>query len=303
MLVYCIIVTYNGQKWIEKCLESLERSDIRLITIIVDNNSADNTIEIVKNNFPHVILIENKQNLGFGQANNIGIKYALRQKADYIFLLNQDTWINQNTIAQLSETLIAFPEYGILSPFHLSSSENAIEKTFLDFLSPNYTNELTSDMYFSTLKKVYQTSYIHAASWFISAKCILTVGGFDPIYTHYGEDDDYLQRAKYFGFKVGLVPAATIIHDAVYKTWAMTEWDSNRNFIVELQHLKKMYPHFRTNILSYIKSSFDELSTLLLFRKFKKFKFRFMIIWKTIMRIKSIHISYKKSFSEGAFLD
>ena len=83
--VFVVIVTYNGVQWIRKCLQSCQDYPV----VVVDNQSTDATVEIIQNEFPKVHLIEESKNHGFGQANNIGISYALNKGADYVFLLNQ----------------------------------------------------------------------------------------------------------------------------------------------------------------------------------------------------------------------
>ncbi len=302
MKINTIIVTHNGEKWIGRCLKSLKQSSVAAEVIVIDNGSTDLTKEIIKSNFEDVELVELERNIGFGQANNIGLVNAVEKQAQYVFLLNQDTWVKPDTLETLLNVAMNHAEYGILSPFHLDASGARLERQFADFVSTQYNGMLVSDLFFNKLKDVYETSYIHAASWFMSRRCVQIVGGFDPIYFHYGEDDDYIQRVKHFGFKVGLVPSAELIHDATYKTWEQVEWDVNRNLVYELQQLKRMFPHFRTNLLLYIKSSFDELTTFLLTRKFRKFLFRFKIKWRTIRNLGSVRSSYKSSFKERAFL-
>ena len=82
MKVYTIIVTYNGDKWIEKCLRSLRDSTLSLSVLVIDNASTDKTVNIVKEQFPEFQLIETGANLGFGKANNIGLEMALQKNAD-----------------------------------------------------------------------------------------------------------------------------------------------------------------------------------------------------------------------------
>lgn len=288
-------------RWIDKCLGSLMTSTHPLHVIVIDNLSEDETAKYIKLNFPGIMLIEAGANLGFGQANNIGLRRALQENADYVFLLNQDTWIQQNTIDELLKAATENPDFGIVSPFHLDASEANLERLFLD-LFDRYNSALIPDMFFKKLQAIYETGYIHAASWFLSRKCVITTGGFDPLFFHYGEDDDYLQRAKYFTFKAGLVPTAFIVHDAYYNTWEKVEWNENRNLVIAYQQLKKMSSSFRSNVLAFFKTGFDELTTLLLFRKFKKFRFRFKVLWKAILQIKKVQKSYKSSFAKGAFL-
>src|SRR5437879_9159961 len=114
--IYVIIVTYNGMKWIKRCLHDVLLSDVNVRIILVDNGSTDGTPEFIENAYPDLELIKTNTNLGFGQANNIGIKKALRHRADYVFLLNQDGYVETDTIRKLVEFQLAHPDYGVLSP-------------------------------------------------------------------------------------------------------------------------------------------------------------------------------------------
>lgn len=84
-----IIVNYNGEKFINNCLDSLKKVAFSNYEILfIDNNSTDNSLRLVKQNYPEVNIIENPNNLGFAAANNFAAKKA---KGDYLFLLNCDT--------------------------------------------------------------------------------------------------------------------------------------------------------------------------------------------------------------------
>ena len=100
MTIYCVIVTFNGIKWIKKSLDSIFSSSIRIEVICIDNGSTDNTQNIIKS-YSSVKFIQSETNLGFGKANNIGINIALENNADFVFLLNQDAWIEKNTLKKL----------------------------------------------------------------------------------------------------------------------------------------------------------------------------------------------------------
>ena len=213
--VYAIIVTYNGMFWYDRCFGSLRQSEIPVQIIVVDNASTDETVIFIKDKYPEIILFESDKNLGFGKANNIGIKYAIDHNADFVFLLNQDAWIEPNTFKELIEIHKKNPEYGILSPMHLNADKTAIEKGLIVYLSTtrHTPNELISDMYLGFKKDIYDTNYVNAAAWLLPRNTLEVVGGFDPVFYHYAEDDNYLARVLYHGFKVGIVPSVTICHD------------------------------------------------------------------------------------------
>lgn len=213
MKVFVIVVTYNGTKWYDYCFRSLIDSTIPLDILAIDNASTDGSCDYIRQHFPEVTLFPQDKNLGFGQANNLGMKLALAQGGDYVFLLNQDAWIEPGTIEELIKVSIDHPEYGILSCMHLNK-----EKTKIWQLNCICNDQITdpslfNDLYFGDLKEVYDTKYVNAAAWLLPRKTLETVGGFDPIFFHYGEDDNYINRVLYHGLKIGICPKERIVHD------------------------------------------------------------------------------------------
>ena len=213
--IFVIIVTYKGQLWYDRCFTSLRDSEIPVQTVVIDNASNDGTVEYIRENYPEIHLIASETNLGFGQGNNKGMRYALDNGADYVFLLNQDAWIEPNTLKELVEIHKHNPQYGILSPMHLNADKTSIEKGLMHYVAdlkitdPAWIN----DLYFGTTKDIYNTNYVNAAAWLLPRKTLETIGGFDPIFFHYGEDDNYMQRVTYHGFKIGLCPGVKVMHD------------------------------------------------------------------------------------------
>ena len=133
--VYIIIVTYNGMQWLSKCLSSCVGNHI----IVVDNNSSDETVRYLRSNHPDIILLEQSQNLGFVAANNIGMSYALKNKADYVFLLNQDAYLQVDTISKLIDVYKENTEFGILSPIHLNGNGSKLDRNFSNYIKINNT--------------------------------------------------------------------------------------------------------------------------------------------------------------------
>ena len=215
MRLFAIIVTYKGQQWYDRCFSSLRQSTIPMQTVVVDNASNDGTVEYIKENYPEIHLIESKENLGFGRANNIGMRYALDHGCDYVFLLNQDAWVEAEAIENLVKIHHDHPEYGILSPVHLNAEKDKVEKGLINYLDDKRITDkaLFEDMYFNRLKEVYRTNYVNAAAWLLPRKTLETVGGFDPIFLHYGEDDNYMHRVLYHKMKIGICPLCKVVHD------------------------------------------------------------------------------------------
>ncbi len=212
--IYIIVVTFNAEHWLSKCFKSTVPYEV----IVVDNNSSDSTVETIKAEYPHVHLIEAKENLGFGKANNLGIEYALKNNADYVFLLNQDAYLHKGCIKNLISIHHNSAEFGILSPVHLNGVGDKLDKQFSNYLSYKKNQSFYSDFVLNRPKKeVYEVPFVNAAGWLISKKCLNIVGGFDPIFFHYGEDHNYCQRLKYHNFRVGVVPDCYLRHDREFR--------------------------------------------------------------------------------------
>jgi GT2 family glycosyltransferase len=213
--VFSIIVTYNGMQWIDKCIQSLLEGSYKSQIIVIDNGSKDQTFSHIKKNYPSVKLISAGENLGFGQGNNVGLKMAIQDNADYVFLLNQDACIEKDCIIKLVNAQRENPEYGILSPVHLNGAGNDLDDHFLFYLHRSGIKELQQIRMEELLQQnnLIDIPFVNAAAWLISSSCLKKTGGFDPIFFHYGEDDNYGQRVLYNGFKIGILPTAKICHD------------------------------------------------------------------------------------------
>lgn len=209
--VYIVIVTYNAMKWLENCLAGI---DSNYCAVVIDNGSEDETLSFIEKNYPSIIVFKQKKNLGFGQANNIGIQYAYSKNADFVMLLNQDVYLNKNTIPELIKIAKKNEDYGILSPIHLNGKGDYLDYSFSKYVSVENCKNFYSDGVLQNYKQnIYELLFVNAAAWLISRKCIEEVGGFSPSFFHYGEDENYCQRALYHNFKIGIVPNVFVYHD------------------------------------------------------------------------------------------
>ena len=210
--LFVIVVAYKGKQWYDRCFGSLRKSTMPVQTVVVDNASSDGSAEYIREHYPEIHLIESNENLGFGRANNLAMRYALDNGCDYVFLLNQDTCIEPSSITELVELHRRHKEYGILSPMHLTGDMQHLNILFNDgTVRPNY--EIVSDLYFGKMKELYDMAYVNAAAWLLPRATLETVGGFNPIFKQYSEDDDYMNRVRFHGLKIGLCPSVKIVHD------------------------------------------------------------------------------------------
>lgn len=195
--------------------------------IIIDNNSSDDTIQIIQREYPKAQVLSQKSNIGFAAANNIGIQKAYDEGAEYFFLLNHDAWIKKGTIERLIQLSKANPEFGILSPIHLNGSGELLDWNFTNYISNQEDDgrKLYTDLLLQNkLQKIYDANFVNAAAWLITRKCIEKVGLFDAeLFPHYGEDLNFVQRVHYHGFKIGVVPDAFIYHDREERSGAHSD--------------------------------------------------------------------------------
>lgn len=206
-----VIVTYNGEQWINKCLSSIYSASIIPQVLVIDNNSTDETIQIIKSEFPDVMVVLNNQNMGFGVANNIGLKNAFNRGSDFYFLLNQDAWVEYDTFEKLINFQKKNTHIGILSPVHLNGDGNQLDRNFSQCIGGYSYDEILERE-----RDHMDVRFVNAAAVLLTRELIRSIGGFDPIFKHYGEDRDYCNRALHHGFRVTVYTKSMIYHDRKY---------------------------------------------------------------------------------------
>jgi len=208
--VLAIVVSFNGMRWISRCVSSVLESGADLV--VIDNGSTDGTVEWLRSEGIEVIVRED--NPGFGAANNIGISLALSRSYDYVYLLNQDAWLCDYCLERM---LSAFKSkaavgYGVLSPVQFDASEKKLDSNF-----DRKCGRLLKDAGWSRRKgggpTVVEVPFVMAAHWLVSAYALRMVGGFSPAFKQYGEDDNWLHRLHFLGLKCGVVTSARAVHD------------------------------------------------------------------------------------------
>lgn len=292
-----VIVAYNSMQWAKRCYDSLRASAVPVDVITIDNGSTDGTPDYIRNNYPEVELIEKGENLGFGRANNIGLQKALNEGYDYVYLLNQDAWVEPDTFAKLIDASLSHPEYGVLSPMQMKADLSHLDDRFVTYAIGEQQNArpyLLEDLYFDRLAEVYDTNFVMAAHWFITRRCLETVGGFSPTFYHYGEDNNYLMRTRYWKFKIGIVTSAIAVHDRGDSNWSQDKMLYVTRYTQAL--VKASNPLCKWSVWSYIREN-----------TVKAIKGRKKLLWDYAVRLfnerKQIDRNYRLSLKPCAFLE
>lgn len=202
-----IIVTYNGEKWIDRCLNSVMKSSYQSDIFVVDNSSADGTLNLLKN-FP-VYLEKLDFNAGFGFANNVMLEKLMNAGYDYFFLINQDVYLEENVLGELIHFAQNHPEMGIIAPIQFDGEGKNIDANFQQYIN---LSEDKGDFY--------TTGFCNAAAWLVTKNCLKKVGIFNENFQHYGEDRNYCERVKYHSFGIAIVKNTKVLHDRDQKMTA-----------------------------------------------------------------------------------
>lgn len=226
MDVSIIIVNYNTKDLISNCLKSIfeQTVEVKFEIIVVDNASIDGSQQLLKNNFPNILLIESPENLGFGKANNLGAKHA---KGKYLFLLNSDTELIENSIKFLIEyfeqekeiklgavgcklvnkNLDPQASFGNFPSIYQELFEYGLRKIF-----NSYYNKKLSIGILGEENCIRAVDYLSGADILIQKKIFDSINGFDEDFFLYYEETEMCFRLKKRGYEIIWNPLTKIIH-------------------------------------------------------------------------------------------
>jgi len=230
MKLSIIVVSYNTSLLLQNCLQKILRAitfgglEDQTEIIVIDNASTDDSCKVIKDKFPHVLLIANKENLGFAKANNQGIKKA---RGKFILLLNSDTEVKIESLSLMLGKLEKNREIGVLGP-KLVNPDDSLQQSvgyfpsllkvffwisFIDdlpilsfLLKPYHMKD--KDFY----KKEQEVDWISGACVMVRSEAIGRAGFLDEEIFMYGEEVEWCYRIKGEGFKVLYMPKAVVTH-------------------------------------------------------------------------------------------
>ena len=216
--VFISVLNWNGLDDTIECLESVFKMEyLNRNVVVVDNASTDGSASIIQGMFPQVILIENKENLGFTGGHNVGIRYAIEHGADYVWLLNNDAIVEVETLSALIDAAEKDPLIGLISP-QINDYSNPVKvqfrgsyfdwKAFEEISPSNNNNSDEVDSKFQTGRDV----TLWGTALLIKRAVIAKVGYLDEKYFAYREDLDYSIRALKANFRNVLHSGARISH-------------------------------------------------------------------------------------------
>lgn len=221
--VAIITVNWNGWQDTLECLDSLTKITYpNYETIVVDNGSTNDSVERLKTKKQELekknetfTLIENKENLGFAGGNNVAIKRALENSADYVLLLNNDTLVSPDFLDKLVETGESNAQYGVLGPkIYYATEKDRIwfGGGYFSWLGGGRHLEYEKIDSAHVEEETKETDYITGCSVLIKREVLEKIGLLNDDFFIYYEDTEYSLRARKNGWKVIYVPRAHIWH-------------------------------------------------------------------------------------------
>jgi len=243
-LVSVIVLNYNAGELLLNCIESIKKSAYKnLEIIVVDNISTDKSQKVCKEKYPDIKLIQNDENFGYCEGNNIGIREA---EGDYIIILNPDTIVESNWIEELISAYNKFGE-GLYQPKHLSLNEKTVYMSagnMLNIFGFGYARE-KGNKDENQFNKIEEIGYASGTCLFTSSAVLKKVGLFDPFIFLYHDDLDLGWRASQLGIKSYYVPTSLIYHAESYSLkWNAEKFywlERNRKYCILTHYSKQTY--------------------------------------------------------------
>ena len=261
-----IIVNWNTADFLEGCLQSLPWTDqtFKIDVFVIDNDSQDNSIELVQTRYSHVKLLQNKENVGFARANNQALEIA---NARHMLLLNPDTVVADLALQKMVAFMDAHPDCGVLGPrlvFGDGRSQVSAGHTpavgtlfsyafYLDKVLPRQFPSIWLKPSAAEIEP-YQVDWVSGACLMVRSEVVQDVGGLDPSYFMYAEDVEYCDRIRAAGWQVFCLPVVRITHFNG-RSMAQRESTFRRQHVRGLNHFyRQKYSPLTTRLLNLLGS-------------------------------------------------
>jgi GT2 family glycosyltransferase len=212
--VLVVIVVWNGLEDTLECLESLRRCEFSNKRIlVVDNGSTDGSSATISANYPEVSVVRSERNLGFTGGNNLGMLEAIRHKARYAFLLNNDTKVAPDALRCLVRHAETDPRSALLAPvihYYEKPDEIWFAGARINLSRGEALHQNVADI--PVAAPPFATGWISGCAMLVRMVAVTAVGMFDSRFYLTWEDVDWCLRMRECGHRVVVVPASRILH-------------------------------------------------------------------------------------------
>lgn len=250
-----VILSYNTKKLLDNCLKSVlkHKNEASMEVIVSDNGSSDGSVQLVKDKYPVVHIIENKKNLGFAVGNNKAKKYC---NGEYILFLNSDTELNRGALKETLSYMEKHKKMGAMTCRIVLSNGELDKDARRSFPTPwvSFTHFSGLDRLLPKSKtfskywygyisedKTHEVDVIQGAFFLARKRVIDSVGWFDEDYFLDGEDIDLCWKIKEAGWKIVYYPKVSIKHVKKASKKKPTEIDRERFVLAGVESMRIFY--------------------------------------------------------------
>ena len=226
MKVITVVLNFNSLKYISGCLDSLKKTNTEIV--LVDSGSRDRSVEYLKANYSELKLTETKKNLGYAGGNNVGLRYALEQKADFVWIVNPDIVVDKNSLIEALKVMTKDDKIAVVGSkvyfaagfeFHknrytkkdlgkviwYAGGENDWKNIFAVHYGMNEVDNGQNN-------KEKEVDFATGSSMLIRCDVLRQVGLLDDKYFLYYEENDLCQRIKKADYKIMYAPKSVVWH-------------------------------------------------------------------------------------------
>ena len=237
--VFIIILNWNRLEDTLECITSVSLLNYPNYKIIlVDNGSIEGSIDVIREKYDDIVLIKNRENLGYAEGNNVGIRYALSNDADYIWLLNNDTVVDQNALGAMVDIGEKLPECGILgSKIYYFDQPEIIwfagatiiwRKAISNHIGQNQKDQ-------AKYNSIAEMERVTGCSMLVKREVCERIGLMDEKLFLYVEELDWCVRARKAGYKILYIPESKVYHKISISTGdnygVIFNYFNTRNFL------------------------------------------------------------------------
>ena len=288
------ILNWNGKNLLKRFLPSLTKYSKEANIYVIDNASTDDSILFLKENYPELKIIENKQNFGFAGGYNEGLKLI---KEDYLILLNNDVEVTKNWIPPLIELLQTKAEVAAVQPKlkdlnkpdyfeYAGAAGGFIDQLGYPFCRGRLFDELEKDK--GQYNDTCEIFWASGACLALKRQVFMNLGGFDEDYFAHQEEIDLCWRFKNFGYKIMYTPNSQVYHLG--------------GGSLNAQNPKKTFLNFRNSLFNLVKNAPKKLTILIISRVLIDSSailyFAFKLQLKHALAIVSAYVSFIKLYSK-----
>ncbi|HTF81470.1 MAG TPA: glycosyltransferase family 2 protein, partial [Cytophagales bacterium] len=261
-----VIVNYNVKFFLEQALITVQKASVGINTkiIVVDNNSVDGSVEMLREKFPEVVIIANKENVGFSRANNQGILIC---ESEYVLLLNPDTVLQEDTLTKCVNFMDQHLEAGAIGVKMIDGKGNFLPESKRGLPTPDvafyklfgFSKLFPKSKIFGKYHLTYldtdktnEVEVLSGAYMFIRREVLDKIGLLDETFFMYGEDVDLSYRITQAGYKNYYFADTSIIHykgESTQKTSIKYIWTFYQAMMI---FARKHFSNGRARLLSAI---------------------------------------------------